>query len=213
MRVVKGVRWELSRIEEKAYYCPRTNPSIRNKRLCTLQWCLKKRTELCPNVAWKSSCLCIETTEDPCHNYRQIYSVGVYHYYCRWNISVGIWQSSKIFTAHATTAKRYSIGDYRWKYKRNDFVGNVLAGNYFFFCRASPFEDRRWLVFLFPIESATEWGITDHQYYDKRIPSVRLSVKMLPTDCVPYTDRINPSVKLFNGVVWRLMKSTTQFMT
>ena len=135
MRVVKGVRWELSRIEEKAYYCPRTNPSIRNKRLCTLQWCLKKRTELCPNVAWKSSCLCIETTEDPCHNYRQIYSVGVYHYYCRWNISVGIWQSSKIFTAHATTAKRYSIGDYRWKYRRNDFVGNVLAGNYFFLPR------------------------------------------------------------------------------
>jgi hypothetical protein len=25
-----------------------------------------------------------------------------------------------------------------------------------FFCRASPFKDRRWLVFLFPIESATE---------------------------------------------------------
>jgi hypothetical protein len=30
---------------------------------------------------------------------------------------------------------------------------------------------------------------------------VRPSVKMLPTDCVPYTNRINPSVKLFNGVV------------
>jgi hypothetical protein len=30
---------------------------------------------------------------------------------------------------------------------------------------------------------------------------VRPSVKMLPTDYVPYIDRINLSVKLFNGVV------------
>ena len=102
--------------------------------------------------------------------------------------------------------------NYHWKYRRNDFVSNVLAGNYFFLPRFAVWRPSV-VGFLFSIESATEWGITDHQYYDKRIPSVRLSVKMLPTDCVPYTDRINPSVKLFNGVVWRLMKSTTQLMT
>jgi hypothetical protein len=51
--------------------------------------------------------------------------------------------------------------------------------------------------FLFPTESAMEWKITNNQYSDGRIPSV----KMLPMDFVPYTDRINPSVKLFNGVV------------
>jgi len=64
MGVVKGVRWELSWIEEKAYYCPSTNPSIQNRRFCSLQRCLKKRTRLWHNAAWKSSCLCIETTED-----------------------------------------------------------------------------------------------------------------------------------------------------
>jgi hypothetical protein len=61
---------------------------------------------------------------------------------------------------------------------------------------------RRWLVFLFPIESATEWEITEDQYFDGQIPSVRPSGKMLMTDFVPYTNGINPSVKLFNGVVY-----------
>jgi hypothetical protein len=54
---------------------------------------------------------------------------------------------------------------------------------------------------LFLTESGTERGITDDQYFNGRILSVRSSVKMLPTDYMPYTDGINPSVKLFNGVV------------
>jgi hypothetical protein len=44
-------------------------------------------------------------------------------------------------------------------------------------------------------------GITDDQYSGRRIPSVMLSVKMLPMNCVSYTDGINLLVKLFNGVV------------
>jgi len=106
---------------------------------------------------------------------------------------------------HATITDGYFVCDYRWKYKRNDSVGTILAGNYFF-CRASPSVRpsvfRRWLVFLFPIESATEWEITEDQYFDGQIPSVRPSGKMLMTDFVPYTNGINPSVKLFNGVVY-----------
>ena len=52
---------------------------------------------------------------------------------------------------------------------------------------------------FFPTEVAMERGITDDQYFDRRI----LSVKMLPTNCVPYTDGMNPSVKLFKGVVFK----------
>jgi hypothetical protein len=47
-----------------------------------------------------------------------------------------------------------------------------------------------------------EMKITDDQYFDRRISSVMLSVKILLTNCVFYTDRINPSIKLFNGEVF-----------
>jgi hypothetical protein len=50
-------------------------------------------------------------------------------------------------------------------------------------------------------EVATEMGITDDQYSDRHVPLVMLSVKMLPMNCVFYTNRMHPSVKLFNGVV------------
>ena len=43
MGVVKGVRGELSRIEEKAYYCPRTNPSILNRWLVVYSDASRKR--------------------------------------------------------------------------------------------------------------------------------------------------------------------------
>jgi hypothetical protein len=56
-------------------------------------------------------------------------------------------------------------------------------------------------VFFFPTEVATEMEIADDQYSDRHIPSVMPSVKMLPMNCVFYTDRMHPSVKLFNGVV------------
>jgi hypothetical protein len=40
-------------------------------------------------------------------------------------------------------------------------------------------------------------GITDDQYSNRRIPSV----KMLPINCFSYTDGMNLSVKLFYGIV------------
>jgi hypothetical protein len=56
--------------------------------------------------------------------------------------------------------------------------------------------------FLFPTEVATERRITDDQYSNRRILSVMPSVKMLPTNVLSYTDGMNPSVKLFNSVVF-----------
>jgi hypothetical protein len=58
-----------------------------------------------------------------------------------------------------------------------------------------------WLFFLFPTELATEWKITDDQYSDGQISSVRSSGKILPMNCVPYTNGMNILIKLFNGVV------------
>ena len=56
-------------------------------------------------------------------------------------------------------------------------------------------------VFLFFTELAIKREITNDQYFDKRIPLVGLSGKILLTNYMPYTDRMNLSVKLFNGVV------------
>jgi hypothetical protein len=57
------------------------------------------------------------------------------------------------------------------------------------------------VFFLFAIELATEMGITDDYYTDGRVPSVRPSVIISPTEFITITDRISPSVKMFNGVV------------
>jgi hypothetical protein len=54
----------------------------------------------------------------------------------------------------------------------------------------------RWVFFLFATDLATEMRVTNG-----RGPSVRPSVIISPTDFIPVTDRISPSVKLFNGVV------------
>ena len=55
--------------------------------------------------------------------------------------------------------------------------------------------------FLLPTKIAKECEITDSHDSDGIIPSKIPSVILLPTVFVPYIDRINPSVKLFNGVV------------
>jgi hypothetical protein len=52
-------------------------------------------------------------------------------------------------------------------------------------------------VFFFLIEVATEMGITDDQYFDRRIMLVMLSVKIFLTN----TNGINQSVKLFYGLM------------
>jgi len=59
----------------------------------------------------------------------------------------------------------------------------------------------RWMFFLFATDLATKMGVTDDWYTDGRVPSVRPSVIISPTDFIPVTDGISPSVKLFNGVV------------
>jgi len=65
--------------------------------------------------------------------------------------------------------------------------------------------DRRCFVggwfFLFATELEMERGITDDYYTDRRIPSVKPSGIISPTEFMPVTDGISPSVKLFNGVV------------
>jgi hypothetical protein len=112
-------------------------------------------------------------------------------YICRYFI-----ESSEIFTVHATITDCRSVGDYRCKYRRNYFVGKVLARNFVWRAslsvRPSVFD-----FFLFSIELATEKEITNDQYSDGRIRSV----KILPTNCVSYTNGMNLSVKSFNGVV------------
>ena len=89
---------------------------------------------------------------------------------------------------------------YRWKYRLNKSAGKVLAGIFF---GALPLSVRPsvFVYFFLPRKVAMEMKITDDQYFDRRISSVMLSVKILLTNCVFYTDRINPSIKLFNGVV------------
>jgi len=96
-------------------------------------------------------------------------------YICRYFI-----ESSEIFTAHATITNEVLTGK------------KILAR--FAVCKTVGV----WF-FLFPTKLATERGITDDQ--DGRIPSVMPLVRILPKNCMPYTDGMNPSVKLFNGVV------------
>jgi hypothetical protein len=91
-----------------------------------------------------------------------------------------------------------SVGDYRWNCRRIYSVGNVPAWNFFFCARVSVGV----CFFLFAIELATEMGFTDDCYTDGRVPSVRPSGIISPTDFIPVTDGISPSVKLFNGVVF-----------
>jgi hypothetical protein len=75
----------------------------------------------------------------------------------------------------------------------------------FFFARVYPSVRpsvfRRCVFFLFATELATEMGFTNDYYTDGRVPSVRPSGIISPTDFIHVTDGISPSVKLFNGVV------------
>ena len=81
-------------------------------------------------------------------------------------------------------------------------ISSVKFSRKLFFSARSPYvRPSVFGFFLFPIELATERGITDDQYSDGQISSVRSSGKILPMNCVSYTNRINLLVKLFNGVV------------
>ena len=60
------------------------------------------------------------------------------------------------------------------------------------------------MVFLFVTELAMERGVTNDYYTDGCVPSVIIS----PTESIPVTDGISPSVKLFNGVVFHFLSFT-----
>jgi hypothetical protein len=72
---------------------------------------------------------------------------------------------------------------------------------FFFGARVSVCKTVGGWFFLFATELAMERVVTDDYYTDGCIPSVRPSVIISPTAFIPDTDRISPSVKLFNGVV------------
>jgi hypothetical protein len=75
------------------------------------------------------------------------------------------------------------------------YIPSVMFPREIFFWRA---RIRRWVVFLFATELATEMGFTDDCYTNRCGPSVLL----LPTECITVTDRISPSAKLYNVVVY-----------
>ena len=59
----------------------------------------------------------------------------------------------------------------------------------------------QWVVFFICDRISDRKGVTDDYYTDGRVPSVRPSGIISPTDFIHVTDGISPSVKLFNGVV------------
>jgi len=75
----------------------------------------------------------------------------------------------------------------------------------FFLARAylsvRPSVFHRWVFFFICDRISDEIGVTDDYYTNGRVPSVWLSVIISPTEFIPFTDGIIPSVKLFNGVV------------
>ena len=88
-------------------------------------------------------------------------------------------------------------------YRRKYSVGNLVAGILFWRAYPSVILSAFPSVLFFFITNKNGDGIiiTDAHDADRINPSEIPSVKLLPTVCVPYTDGINPSVKLYNGVV------------
>jgi hypothetical protein len=58
------------------------------------------------------------------------------------------------------------------------------------------------VFFIFATDLATEMSFTDDWYTDGRVPLVRPSVIIVPTDFIAFTDGMSLSVKLVNGVVF-----------
>jgi hypothetical protein len=74
--------------------------------------------------------------------------------------------------------------------------------------RVSVYKTVGGLFFLFATELATEMRFTDDYYTDGPGPLVSLSVIISPTECIHVTDESIPSVKLFNGVVNKIVMET-----
>jgi len=121
------------------------------------------------------------------------------------DISVSIVQRVLKYLLHMSQSMTISPSViYSWKYKQNKSIRKVFAGN--FFGALPPSVKPLVFGFFFPTEVAMEMEITDDQYFDRQIPLVRPSVKILLTNCMSYTDRMHLLVKLFNGVVIGLIK-------
>jgi hypothetical protein len=110
-------------------------------------------------------------------------------------------ESCNTITSHAIITDEISVGTYRLNFRRIYSVGNVPAGNFFFGARVSVCKTVGGCFFLFATDLATEMRFTDDWYTDRRVPSVRPSVIISPTDFIVVTDGISPSVKLDNVVV------------
>jgi hypothetical protein len=124
----------------------------------------------------------------------------IYRWHCRQPISVGILQRVlKYLRPMPPSPTDWPSVIYRWKYRWNTSVNKVLAREIFYGCAFLVCKTVGVCFFLTNIPM--EVGITDDQYSDRHILSMRPSAKILPTNCVFYTDIIIPSVKLFNGGV------------
>jgi len=101
-----------------------------------------------------------------CHSYRRMY---------RRISSVGI------PNPHQQIYRRYeSVG--MSHYHRWDKSVGIFQARNFFFCEQFPsVKPSANVFFIFPIDIATDSGITDERKADGRIPSVRTSVNKLPT--------------------------------
>ena len=117
-------------------------------------------------------------------------------------------ESCNTITSHAIITDGIfvgnAVGNYRLNFRRIYSVGNVPAGNFFLarvYPSVRPSVFRRWVFFLFATDLAMKIGVIDDWYIDRRVPSVRPSGIISPTDFIPVIDVISPSVKLFNGVV------------
>jgi hypothetical protein len=109
-------------------------------------------------------------------------------------------ESCKMFTTYATITDKKYVGELPWEIQTELVRWYISSGNLFVLARFFLLYNRRCFFFL-PTEIATEMRITNDQYSDRRFSSVTLSVKFLPTECVSYTDRNIPSVKMLNVIV------------
>jgi len=111
-------------------------------------------------------------------------------------------ESFEIFTVHAKSSMPIpSVITFE------NTVGHIPSVKFSreFFWHALPSVRPSMFVFFISTEVGTGWGITDDWYSDGRILSVMLSVRILSTNYVPYTDGINLSIKLFNSVVGHVL--------
>jgi hypothetical protein len=145
---------------------------------------------------------CQTITSHAIINDENISSMITYRRIYRWIISVGI--SQRVATQLPPMPYLPTDNSSVITVEISDgFIPSVMfpRETFFFVARVSVCKTVGGWFFLFATELATKRVVTDDYYTDRRVPSVRPSVIIWPTTFIPDTDRISPSVKLFNGVV------------